>query len=271
MRYPRRPVAFIIAATDSGPLIVSRFDYHLSGLGQGFGVGYEILESSSYAAQEVSLVTGLLQLRRRHFGDGVVAIDCGANIGVHTVEWAKAMTGWGSVLAIEAQERIFYVLAGNITINNCFNARAINAAVGARSGEIEIPTPDYLKPGSFGSLEIRESAKNQDIGQTLDLSASNMTRVKAITLDSLSYPRIDLLKVDVEGMEMDVLAGAKELIAAQRPIIVVEWIKSPKAELSEILSELGYTTFEVGMNVFGFHKSDPTLGNVQFTPITSTS
>ena len=32
----------------------------------------------------------LLALRRRHFGDGVIAVDCGANIGVHTVEWARA-------------------------------------------------------------------------------------------------------------------------------------------------------------------------------------
>jgi FkbM family methyltransferase len=51
-----------------------------------------------------------------------VAIDCGANIGTHTIEWAKKMTGWGAVIGIEAQERIFYALAGNIAINNCFNA-----------------------------------------------------------------------------------------------------------------------------------------------------
>jgi hypothetical protein len=49
-------------------------------------------------------------LRRQYFKDGVVVIDCGANIGAHTIEWGKRMTGWGSVLAIEAQERIYYAL-----------------------------------------------------------------------------------------------------------------------------------------------------------------
>ena len=47
----------------------------------------------------------------------------GANIGVHTVEWARHMYGWGNVIAIEAQERLYYSLCGNISLNNCLNVR----------------------------------------------------------------------------------------------------------------------------------------------------
>jgi FkbM family methyltransferase len=83
----------------------------------------------------VDFAAGLLTLRRQYYGDGVVAIDCGANIGVFTLEWARAMTGWGSVIAVEAQERIYYALAGNIAINNCFNARAVLAAVADKPGK----------------------------------------------------------------------------------------------------------------------------------------
>ena len=46
---------------------------------------------------------GAIGFRRCEGFDGVVAIDCGANIGVHTIEWATSMTGWGSVLSIEAR------------------------------------------------------------------------------------------------------------------------------------------------------------------------
>ena len=46
------------------------------------------------------------------------------------------MTGWGIVIAIEAQERIYYALAGNLALNNCFNARAIHAAVSTAPGRI---------------------------------------------------------------------------------------------------------------------------------------
>ena len=132
MAYPPRKIAFILASTDHGTLIVNRFDYRMVDATTGYGVGYFLLENSSYEAQEGSIAMRLLSLRRQHFGDGVVALDCGANIGVHTVEWAKGMTGWGFVIAIEAQERIYYALAGNISINNCFNVHVIHSAVGAQ-------------------------------------------------------------------------------------------------------------------------------------------
>jgi FkbM family methyltransferase len=92
-----------------------------------------------------------------------MAIDCGANIGVHTVEWARFMHGWGEVLAFEAQERIYYALAGNISINNCFNVRAFWAAVGHQNGSIQVPKPDYLIPASYGSLELIPSEHNEFI------------------------------------------------------------------------------------------------------------
>lgn len=106
-----------------------------------------------------SLLLLVLDLRRQCYGDGVVAIDCGANCGVHTVEWAKHMTGWGVVVAIEAQERLYYALAGNIAVNNCFNARAIHAAASNTCGTMKMPVPNYLNPGSFGSLELKKRAR----------------------------------------------------------------------------------------------------------------
>ena len=117
-----RKLAFVLASSNHGTLIVNRFDYRMVDQNRGYGVGFQILETSSFDPGEVKLALDLLTLRRKHYGDGVIGIDCGANIGVHTIEWAKMMTGWGSVLSIEAQERIYYALAGNIAINNCFNA-----------------------------------------------------------------------------------------------------------------------------------------------------
>src|SRR5215510_4509215 len=139
MRNPKRKIAFVLAASDHGTMIVNRLDYRMVDHKSGFGVGFQILEGSSFDPGEVDTALTLLDLRRKHFGDGIVALDCGANIGVHTIEWAKRMSGWGQVIAIEAQERLFYGLAGNIAINNCFNARALHAAVAARSGTMKIP------------------------------------------------------------------------------------------------------------------------------------
>jgi FkbM family methyltransferase len=262
MRNPRRKIAFVLAASDHGTMIINRLDYRMLDQRSGIGVGFQILETASYDAAEVDNALGLLALRRQYFGDGVTAIDCGANIGVHTIEWAKHMSGWGQVVAIEAQERIFYALAGNIAINNCLNARALYAAIAAKTGTMRVPTPDYLKPGSFGSLELRARQGVEFIGQPIDYSDRAGIEIRTVTIDTLALERIDMIKIDVEGMELEALEGGKESLVRSRPILIVESVKSDKAKLRSVLEQLGYRLFEMGMNLLAIHESDKTLGHV---------
>jgi FkbM family methyltransferase len=159
MTNPPRKLAFVIAATDHGTMIVNRFDEVRLADNSGFGVGFQLFDTASYDQSDVTMLLTVLDLRRRYHGDGVVAVDCGANIGVHTVEWAKHMASWGVVVAIEAQERIYYALAGNLAINNCFNARAIHAAVTSAPGTMKIPNPNYLAPASFGTSNSRNAMR----------------------------------------------------------------------------------------------------------------
>lgn len=258
-----RPVAFVLAASDHGTMIVNRNDRRMQSPTAGIGVGFQILSQSSFDPDEVGLALELLAERRRDFGDGVVALDCGANIGVHTVEWARAMQGWGQVLAIEAQERLYYALAGNIAINNCFNARAIHAAVGAAEGMIHVPVPDYTAPGSFGSLEIRQRTSNEFIGQKLDYSAGAGQPTRLLAIDSLELARVDFFKLDVEGMEVEALDGAARTLARCRPSILVETIKSDQTALGERLARHGYRPHRVGINVLAIHESDPVLARLR--------
>jgi FkbM family methyltransferase len=263
MTAARRKIAFVLAASDQGTLIVNRLDYRMVDATRGYGVGYQLLETSSFDPEEVGIAVSLLNLRRQYHGDGVFALDCGANIGVHTIEWARQMSGWGSVLAIEAQERIFYALAGNIALNNCFNAKAMHCAVAAADGTLRIPDPDYLSPASFGSLELKHNDTTEFIGQTIDYAGPNMPEIKCIAVDSLGLTRLDLMKIDVEGMEEEVLAGARKTITACHPILLVEWIKSPKEQLRQSLEDLGYTVFELGITLVAAHQSDGCLSHIQ--------
>lgn len=252
---PARPLAFILASTDHGAMIVNRFDQH--GVGEkAFGVGYQLLGKASYEPEEISLLLKLLDLRRRHYGDGVVAVDCGANLGVHSVEWAKHMTGWGAVLAFEAQERIYYALAGNLALNNCFNARAVHAAVSRQSGTMKIPQPNYLTNTSFGSIELTKREQAEFAGQAIDYSEDKMTEVRMVHLDAFKFARLDLLKIDVEGMELDVLAGAAQCIAARQPLLLVEFVKTDATALRAWLENLGYSAYVLGLNFVAIHKDD---------------
>jgi FkbM family methyltransferase len=249
-----RPVAFVLVSTNHGTMLVNRHDYRLVD-NSGYGVGFQLLQTSSFDQPEIDIVLQLLQKRKEQFGDGVVAIDCGANIGVHTIEWAQLMSGWGDVIAFEAQERVFYALAGNIIINNCFNARAIWAAVGSSNGQIGVPVPDYLSPSSFGSLEIIETKNNEFIGQQINYK--NLQQTQMISIDEMKLTRVDLIKIDIEGMEIEALNGAKDTIGRTKPHLIIEKIKSNEFEINTFLKNHGYKIFPLGLNVLGVHESEP--------------
>ncbi len=255
-------IAFVLASTDHGPMLVNRMDYNHVVTGDFYGVGAQLMENGCYDPRDVGVLCNLLACRREHFGDGVVALDGGANIGVHTLEWSRVMRGWGSVIAVEAQERVFYALAGNLTLHNAFNARAIWAALGNEDGELGIPEPEYTKQGSFGSFELKPRIGTEFIGQPIDY-AKPTSVVKCITLDSVGLARLDLLKLDLEGMESEALDGAKDTIERCKPILFIEVIKSDKDAISEALRGAGYVVLPHGMNVLAVHKDDPTLQNIK--------
>jgi FkbM family methyltransferase len=258
-----------MASTDHGTTILNRFDQH-AGPGGSYGAGFQLLTNASYDPDEVGLLLSVLDLRRKYHGDGVVAVDCGANLGVHTVEWAKHMTGWGVVLAFEAQERIFYALAGNVAINNCFNARVIHAAVSSQSGSMKIPQPNYLANSSFGSLELKKRKNTEFIGQEINYSEDKMSDVRMVSLDSFSFPRLDVIKIDVEGMELEVIDGAAKCISDKHPIMLVEALKTDASALRARLEGFGYSVVPSGLNFIAFHKEDRCLEGVKIVDPAST-
>lgn len=139
---------------------------------------------------------------------------------------------------------------------------AIHAAVGAECSDLRIPIPNYFVPSSFGSLELIGSATNEFIGQPIDYSSDKMEVIKMVSVDSLNLQRLDLLKIDVEGMELEVLHGARQSLQSSRPILVVEAIKTDKVELAKLLQDADYQMFTLGQNIAAIHTSDPCLSDV---------
>lgn len=250
---PHHPIPFVLASTSLGPMIVSRLDYRQVSPTSAYGVGFQLLETGTYDQPEIDILTKILDLKRKH-SQHVVFVDCGANIGVHTITQAKHLEGWGSVVAIEAQERAFYALAGNVALNNCFNVRCLHAAVTDKPGILDIPVMNYLVPASYGSLELRRNIR-QDTGQAVDYART--VEVQAITLDRLNLPRADVIKIDVEGMEQEVLSGAAALILACKPVLLVEYVKSNQQDLEQWLRAKDYEVWVFGMNYVAVHKDDP--------------
>ena len=121
--------------------------------------------------------------------------------------------------------------------------------------QIGVPVPDYLSPSSFGSLEIIETKNNEFIGQQINYK--NLQQTQMMSIDEMKLTRVDLIKIDIEGMEIQALNGAKDTIRTAKPHLIIEKIKSNESEINEFLTNYGYKIFPLGMNILGVHESEP--------------
>ena len=173
-----------------------------------------------------------------------VVLDIGANIGALTVPMARHCSD-GIVLAIEPQPVQFQFLCANIVLNSLMNARPVNAAVGSQQSQMKVPFLDPRVPNNFGGLDIRR--------------AGDGPMVSCVTVDSMGLSKCDFIKVDVEGMEEDVLRGAMQTISRFSPLL---WVESDRKEFQEslfnFLEGLGYFPTQMFTPLFN---PDNYLGN----------
>jgi hypothetical protein len=130
----------------------------------------------------------------------------------------------------------------------------------------ELPRADRAPaglPASFGSLELRERANIEAIGQPISYAPEDGVKVPMVDLPSLVLQRLDLLKLDIQGMELDVLNGGEAVIERHRPAMVIETIKSDRDGILAFLDRLGYRTFPAHPNAIAIHESDPTLQQIE--------
>jgi FkbM family methyltransferase len=247
--------SFVLVSSHVGPLIVNARDD---------GVGNQVLATGTHEPEVIQLGCLILDEKRKLRGDGVHALDVGANIGTCTMGWANHMAGWGTVTAFEPQERVYYALAGGVALNNAMNARAINAAVTAKSGMMKIPTLNHNAAANFGGLSLIPDVQVEP-GQAVSFEEKDMVDVQAIALDDVAG-RVDFIKIDVEGMEPHVLEGALELIAREKPIIAAEFLHCGPYKIREKLPD--YLHLLINYNVYLVHPDDRVIFDLLKSKIT---
>jgi FkbM family methyltransferase len=213
-----------LAETRHGPLFVLKSDNT---------IGRSLISYGEWTEAEISVLRQLVRPR-----DCIV--DIGANVGVHTVAFAKAVAPGGYVVAFEPQPRVFHLLSANVTINGLSNVRLFPAACAAQPGSLWFPELDYTREANFGAFKLDDARAVR--GKTVQPIGQ---QVPILTLDdAYDLPTLRLLKIDVEGMELDVLKGAEKTIRRCRPALYVE---NEKPDLSEPLLraiiDLGYVAY----------------------------
>ena len=149
-----------------------------------------------------------LQALMRLVKPGAWIVEAGSNIGADTVPLARHIGRKGRLLAFEPQRLVHQMLCANLALNGIFNVAARWMACGTGPGELVVPQLDYAKPANFGGVSLKESGPGE--------------RIPVVAIDSFHLPRCDLIKADVEGMELAGLQGSIETIRRHWPRLYIE-------------------------------------------------
>lgn len=210
-------------------------------------IGLSLASYGEWAEAEIYLLS-------RHLKPGDTVLDIGANVGTHSVALSRIVGEKGRVIAIDAQHRIFQVLATNMIMNSRFNVDCLNALVSSSTGCEWVSSTDAAEAINFGAVSFRPgtTGRRQDTRQL---------PVCMITVDSLHLDRCAAMKVDVEGMEIDVFRGAIETIERCQPLIYFEQVGD--RNFDQIRSYFQNLNYDLFWHVANPYNSNNFAGNSQ--------
>jgi hypothetical protein len=160
---------------------------------------------------------------------GMTFIDVGANIGQYTLLASELIGPRGSVHSFEPEPRAFRLLQDNVSRNQLANVTLSQCAVAAASAPSQ-PVP---------RLSLDDYVRDRRIG------------------------RVDLIKIDIDGGELDVLEGARQLLSCAHPQLIVEFAEGNQAPLGRSCAELAHFLKGLGYDLFCI---DPREGLFPYAP-----
>lgn len=174
---------------------------------------------------------------------GDTFIDCGANLGAYVVPMAERVGRDGRVIAFEPFRHVFQQLTANVAINGLMNVWTVQAALSNYSGTRSVRSPRMDFFNTLGALRV-DSQMDPDSAMDSGVTYDGEEDIQLWALDdylaTLRKPiqNIRLIKIDVEGMETEVVRGARNTIMALRPIIWAENVAYFDKQDTSFLAEM---------------------------------
>lgn len=190
---------------------------------------WEVLRNREPHEKEIPFLNFVIEA-----GDHV--LDVGANAGFYTKELSHLVGPKGWVYAFEPVFETYEILQAVIEKGALTNSRAFQAAVGAKGGRTEVVIPEM---DAFRGYYWAHVARDGDTGrrQSIDI----------VTLDGLLenrvITRVDFVKCDVEGGEVDVLRGSQEILESKRPGWLMEVARETSEQVFGLFRAAGYRAF----------------------------
>lgn len=213
------------------------------------GVAFQIVPEGAIAFHTWSRLRferAELEFILRFLHPGVTLFDAGANIGLFSLAAGRKLQGQlAAIYAFEPCPSTFAILEKNLLLNGLTNVHTVRAALSDQTGEANLYVNAALKD-ALNSLENPSHADAEVVAREL---------VETITLDDFvakeRIARVDIMKVDVEGAELLVFRGGRNLLARpDAPLILYEgysWCTAGfhyhPVELMWQLEQFGYELF----------------------------
>ena len=191
-----------------------------------------------YAESELSFLAQFIK-------PGAIVFDIGANIGAHTIFFAQRVGPEGRVISFEPQRPVFQTLCANVALNALGNVITFHAGAGEQPGTAVVPLPNYNDEGNFGGVSLAGQSGGEP--------------VQIMTLDQIGIPALSLIKIDVEGMELEVLKGATQTIAKHKPVLYVE--NDRKEQSPELLTHIFAMGYRAYWHLPTLYSADNFAGN----------
>jgi FkbM family methyltransferase len=168
----------------------------------------------------------------------MTTLDIGAHVGYYTLLMAKRVGKEGHVFAFEPNPVVRKYIEQNVQRNGY--------------AQVEISPYALFSKGGFGILEGRDNLNSCLSLQSAPTDRSIQIAVFDQVKKDLGIDRVDLIKMDVEGAELDILHGMRGLIGKHHPSLIIEvhrngliHFQHSESEIREYLKSFGYTMKDI--------------------------
>lgn len=210
-----------------------------------FFASMKIASKAAKSGIENTLLRNSINLLKEYktVENDAVILDVGANFGFLSLVWANSISQNGKVIAFEP----------NISVHNSFKN-----SIHANNLESTIHLKNLAVGNNDGSIELFLSSTTSNILQA-GMQHNNKTTIEMVSLDSFSkrnnIARCDLVKIDVDGIELDILMGATNLLEKCKPIFIVE--TNGEKRIIDFFHQHEYQILDMELNLFQSGKQLP--------------
>jgi FkbM family methyltransferase len=195
----------------------------------------QYLYLGAYEKQDYDELTSIMPV-------GGVFLDVGAHIGIYTLAMARAAGPSGSVHSFEPNPASFARLSHHVLQNGLANVRLNQVAVGSAEGRAKLNAPTKENSGAASLLSTNMPAR----------FGARPIEVQVTSLDAYckrhTFERVDVIKIDCQGYELQVLEGASNVLQTFRPRLLLEydvdWLLAAGASGTELCSMLKRARYE---------------------------